>query len=236
MHAVILAGGKGSRLKPYTTTIPKPLVPVGDKPILEILMQQLRASGVRKVTLTVNHMAELIMAFFSHGERFGLDIEFSREEVPLGTVGPLKLIDGLPDDFFVLNGDLLMDLDFAELYAAHKASGAKLTVATYQRDSVIDFGVIDVDDSGQVVGFREKPTFHFTVSTGAYVYSKSVLDLVPDGVPFGFDNLMLKMLEVGEPVNTFQHRGYWLDIGRPEDYERANLEFASVFENGGNRK
>jgi len=233
MQAVILAGGRGTRLKPYTTTIPKPLVPVGERPILGIVLEQLRAAGVRKVTLTVNHMSELIMAFFGSGERFGLQIEYSLEDKPLGTVAPVKLIKGLPEHFFVMNGDLLTDIDFAALYDYHVKSGCELTVATYQRDSVIDFGVIDVDrNTHRAVGFREKPTYHFDVSTGVYVYSRSILDRVPDDKPYGFDNLMLDMLGDGSPVNIYEHQGYWLDIGRPDDYEQANRDWEKVI-NGG---
>lgn len=233
MEAVILAGGKGTRLKPYTTTIPKPLVPVGERPILGIVLEQLRTAGVKKVTMTVNHMSELIMAFFGTGERFGLKIEYSLEDKPLGTVAPVKLIKDLPEHFIVMNGDLLTDIDFAGLYDYHVQSGCELTVATYQRDSVIDFGVIDIDrDTHRAIGFREKPTYHFDVSTGVYVYSRSVLDRVPDGRAYGFDSLMLDMLRDGAPVNIYEHPGYWLDIGRPDDYEQANRDWEKVT-NGG---
>lgn len=225
MEAVILAGGRGTRLKPYTTTIPKPLVPVGERPILGIVLAQLKNAGVRKVTITVNHMAELIMAFFGKGEKYGIEIAYSLEDKPLSTVAPVKLIEGLPEYFFVMNGDLLTDMDFNALYKAHLGSGAKLTVATYQRDSMIDFGVINVDEpNGRIVGFQEKPTYHFTVSTGIYVYSRELLNRVPYNEPYGFDNLVLDMLRDGELINTYPHDGYWLDIGRPEDYERANTD------------
>lgn len=231
MEAVILAGGKGTRLKPYTTTIPKPLVPVGERPILGIVMEQLRAAGVKKVTITVNHMAELIMAFFGMGEKYGIEIAYSLEDKPLSTVAPVKLIQGLPEHFFVMNGDLLTDIDFKALYQVHLDSGAKLTVATYQRDSMIDFGVIEVDQTGKrIVGFIEKPTYHFTVSTGIYVYSRELLDRVPFNQPYGFDNLVLDMLRDGDPINVYAHHGYWLDIGRPEDYDRANTDARFVTE------
>jgi NDP-sugar pyrophosphorylase family protein len=233
MEAVILAGGKGTRLKPYTTTIPKPLVPVGERPILGIVLEQLRSAGVKKVTLTVNHMSELIMAFFGSGERFGLQIEYSLEDKPLSTVAPVKLIKNLPEHFIVMNGDLLTDIDFAGFYDYHVKSGCELTVATYQRDAVIDFGVIDVDrDTHRAIGFREKPAYHFDVSTGVYVYSRCVLDRVPDDRSYGFDNLMLDMLKDGAPVNIYEHKGYWLDIGRPDDYEQANRDWEKVL-NGG---
>lgn len=225
MEAVILAGGKGTRLKPYTTTIPKPLVPVGEHPILGIVLDQLKSAGVTKVTITVNHMAELIMAFFGTGERFGLEIAYSKEDRPLSTVAPLRLIHGLPEHFIVMNGDLLTDIDYAELYNRHIESGTQLTIATYRRDAKIDFGVIDTDErTNRVIGFREKPSYHFVVSTGVYVYSRSLLDRVPYNEPYGLDNLVLDMLRDGIPINTYQHQGYWLDIGRPDDYEQANQD------------
>lgn len=225
MEAVILAGGKGTRLKPYTTTIPKPLVPVGEQPILGIVLGQLKAAGVSKVTITVNHMAELIMAFFGTGEKFGLEIAYSLEDRPLGTVAPVKLIKNLPEHFIVMNGDLLTDIDYAAVYQAHVDSGAQLTITTFRRDNKIDFGVIDVDEeTKRVVGFREKPYYHFVVSTGVYVYSRSLLDRVPLNEPYGLDNLVLDMLKDGVPINTYAHQGYWLDIGRPDDYEQANMD------------
>jgi len=229
MEAVILAGGKGTRLMPYTTTIPKPLVPVGERPILEIVINQLKAAGVKKITVTVNHMADLIMAFFGDGRRYGIDIAYSIEERPLSTVAPVKLIKGLPDHFFVMNGDLLTDMDFGALYKSHVVSGEQLTVATYRRDSTINFGVMEVDESvNRVVGFVEKPTYHFMVSTGIYVYSRTLLDRVPYNEPYGFDNLVLDMLRDAAPINVYPHTGYWLDIGRPDDYEVANKDVDKI--------
>jgi NDP-sugar pyrophosphorylase family protein len=225
MQAVILAGGKGTRLKPYTTTLPKPLVPVGEQPILSIVLSQLKEAGVEKVTLAVNHMAELIMAFFKNGEKFGLDIEYSIEDVPLGTVGPLKLIHSLPESFLVMNGDILTDLDYTDLYRSHLRSGCPLTIATYEREVDIDFGVLEIDTrTNGVSGFREKPKYRFSVSMGIYVFERSVLECVPDGRAFGFDELVLTMLELGEPVNSYAFNGYWLDLGRPDDYDRANRD------------
>ncbi len=229
MQAVILAGGKGTRLKPYTTTIPKPLMPVGDQPILGIVIGQLKAAGVTKITITVNHMAEIIMAFFGSGERFGVEIAYSIEDKPLGTVAPVKLIPDLPENFIVMNGDLLTNLDYADLFRSHEQSGALLTVATYQRDSRIDFGVVEVDRStNKVVGFREKPVYRFDVSSGVYVYNRRLLDRVPLNQPYSFDNLVLDMLRDGEPINAFPFSGYWLDIGRPDDYDQANQDLPKL--------
>jgi NDP-sugar pyrophosphorylase family protein len=225
MDAVILAGGKGTRLKPYTTTLPKPLMPVGEQPIVSIVIGQLKAAGVAKVTLAVNHMAELIMNFFGSGHKFGIQIEYSVEESALGTVGPIKMIDNLPEHFLVMNGDILTDVDYQALFRSHLRHDCALTVAIYQRELPIDFGVMEVDpESRQVVGFREKPTLHLDVSMGVYVFSRSALDRVPRGRPYGFDNLVLDMLEHGDRINTYSHCGYWLDLGRPDDYDQANQD------------
>ena len=226
MKAVILAGGKGTRLKPYTTVIPKPLVPVGEKAILEILINQLKSHGVDEIYICLNHFAEIIMAFFGDGSRFGLKINYSLENEPLGTVAPIKLINTLPDHFLVMNGDLLTDLNFRELYEYHLQGNSLLTVSTYTRTTKIDFGVIDFDISTLIAtGFREKPEYTFEVSMGVYVMNRKVLDIVPPAIQFGFDNLMLTMLEKEQPVRIFPYKGYWLDIGRPEDYEKANEDY-----------
>lgn len=223
MKAVILAGGKGTRLKPYTTVIPKPLVPVGEKAILEILIGRLKAAGVDEVFICLNHFAEIIMAFFGDGSRFGLKINYSLEQEPLGTVGPIKLLKDLPEHFLVMNGDLLTDLPFQTLFNYHLAGDSLLTVSTFTRNSKIDFGVIDFDhETHLATGFREKPEFVFEVSMGVYVMNRDVLSYVPDHTHFGFDNLMLKLLDQKKPARIFPYKGYWLDIGRPDDYEKAN--------------
>lgn len=225
MQAVILAGGKGTRLKPYTTTLPKPLVPVGEHPILEIMLRQLKAAGVERATIAVNHMADLIMAFFGDGRGLGLDLRYSREDKPLSTVGPIKLIPDLPPTFLVMNGDILTDLDFRALHEEHLRSGARLTIATYRRTVHIDFGVIEVDPERPVVtGFKEKPSTGFDVSMGIYVFSRDLLELVPGERPYGIDSLVLDMLARQEPIHVHRHEGYWLDIGRPDDYDQANQD------------
>jgi NDP-sugar pyrophosphorylase family protein len=229
-YAVILAGGRGTRLRPYTTTIPKPLVPVGERAILDIVLRRLRAAGVREVRMAVNHMADLIMAFFGDGAKFGLAIRYAVEDQPLGTVGPLAAIDDLPENFIVMNGDVLTDLDHADLFRRHVASGARLTLSTQRRTERIDFGVLEVDPSGgQLVGFREKPCYDFTVSMGVYVFHRSLVERIPSGRPFGLDELVLGMLADGERIHTYPHDGYWLDLGRPDDYERANREIDRLF-------
>jgi len=226
MEAIILAGGRGTRLMPYTTVIPKPIVPVGDKAIMEILIGQLANHGVKKIKVAVNHLANLIMAYFGNGESFGVHIDYSLEDKPLGTIGPLRLIDDLPEHFLVMNGDILTDLNFGEFFNQHKKSGAIATIATYQRSVKIDFGVLDYNgDTGKISRFSEKPEHHYSVSMGVYAFSRSILKYVPDKKPYGFDQLMLDMIKNEEDIRAYPFNGYWLDIGRPDDYERASREY-----------
>jgi NDP-sugar pyrophosphorylase family protein len=226
MHAVILAGGKGVRLLPYTTTLPKPLVPIGDQySILEIVLHQLARHGFRTVTLAIGHLGHLIRSYVGDGERWGMRVDYAVEESPLGTIGPLLTMrDRLPDEFLVMNGDVLTDLDFAGLLGEHNAAGAALTIATYPRQVNIDFGVLKTED-GQVVEFTEKPTLDYRVSMGVYGVSKDVLARYEPGLPLGFDELILDQLADGRPPREYRFEGYWLDIGRPDDYDRANAEF-----------
>jgi NDP-sugar pyrophosphorylase family protein len=229
MRVVILAGGKGTRLQPFTTIIPKPIVPIGDSAIMEILIRQLVRHGCDRITVAVNHQAQVIMAYFGDGSKWGVPIDYSIEDKALSTIGPLKLIRDLPDDFIVMNGDILTDLDFGHFYNSHRESGSMATIATYERDVKIDFGVIKYDPHDhRIVGFVEKPDKHFSVSMGIYAFSKKILEIVPDDTPFGFDELMLKMIDEKWDVRSYPFNGYWLDIGRPDDYDRANIEFEKM--------
>lgn len=226
MKAIILAGGKGTRLRPYTAIIPKPLMPIGDLTIVEILLRQLAHYGVTDATMCVGYQAALIEAVIGDGARHGLRVSYKREEEPLGTIGPLReLAGGLPDHFLVMNGDILCDLNFRSLYRAGVDGGAPLTVAVCERSSKIDLGVLDLDAHGAVVGFREKPTYTFWVSMGAYAMSRDVFRFVPETGPFGFDDLMHALLRQGAPVKTFPFRGSWLDIGRSDDFADAQEQF-----------
>jgi len=224
-RVVILAGGQGKRLAPYTFVIPKPIVPIGTTPILEIVLRQLARHGFTKVTIALGHMSEIIKAVAGDGSRFNVDISYSQETQPLGTVGPLRLIDGLDGDFIVMNADLLTDLDFTEIWEFHKRHGAIATIATYQKHTKLELGVLDSDKDGRILSFKEKPTLIHNVSMGIYVFSHRVLDYIPAGMHFGFDALMLALLEKGERVQAFPFAGRWLDIGVPADYERAQQEF-----------
>lgn len=228
-RAVILAGGKGTRLHPYTVAFPKPLVPVGEYPVLEIIIRQLRRAGITRVTLAVNHHANLIQAYFGDGEAWGLRIDYSRETEALSTIAPLRLIPDLPESFLLMNGDVLTDLDYRELWQAHRAADAMFTVAASTRRHTTDYGVLEVDASGRrLTGFREKPTSDFHVSMGVYVVDRRVVDGIPPTGPYGFDDLMLDLLARDAPVYVHQHPGYWLDIGRPDDYARAADEFGQL--------
>lgn len=228
-HAVILAGGKGVRLRPYTTCLPKPLVPIGEEhSILEIVMRQLAHYGFASATLAIGHLGQLIKAYIGDGSQWGLDVDYQTETTPLGTIGPLlSMLDRLPEQFLVMNGDILTDLDYGAVLRTHEASGAPLTVATYERSVKIDFGVLETEGR-RITGFREKPTLGYSVSMGVYALSKSTISRYPAGVPLGFDDLVLDLLAAGTQPETHRFDGYWLDIGRPDDYDRANLEFEGI--------
>lgn len=227
-RAVILAGGRGTRLRPYTVVLPKPLMPIGEFPILEVIVRQLGRAGFDHVTMAVNHQAELIKAFFQEGAKWGMRIDYSLEDKPLGTMGPLRLIGDLPEHFLVMNGDVLTDLDFAQLYRDHVASGAVFTISSSAREEMIDYGVLDTDAEGRLVGFREKPRSRYEVSMGVYMLSAKVLRYIPKDRHYGFDHLMHDLIAAGEPVKARRFDGYWLDIGRPDDYARAIDEFDTM--------
>jgi NDP-mannose synthase len=228
MRAIILAGGRGTRLAPYTTVLPKPLMPIGDMPILELLIRQLSRQGVREVTLAVGHLASLIMAYFGRGERFEAEIGYSVEDTPLGTAGPLGLIRGLNETFLVLNGDLLTDLDSPAMVACHRATGAAATVGIFGRDVTIDLGVVETDSKSMLCAYREKPSLRYEVSMGVYVFEPTVLDLVPKSQRFDLPTLIQSLIAAKQPVLGYRHDGYWLDIGRPDDYQRAQDEYPAM--------
>ncbi len=238
-RAIILAGGLGSRLRPYTVVLPKPLMPIGPYPILEVVIRQLASHGFTGITLAVNHQAEIIKAYCNSGKRWGVHIEYSMEKKPLGTMGPLKLIRDLPDNFLIMNGDVLTDLDFGAFHAHHSLRGNGFTVATCQREMRSEFGVLELNGDDTLHGFREKPVVHYNVSMGIYMASKRILDFIPDDEAYGFDNLMLDMMAVQHAVHVYRHNGYWLDIGRPDDYMTAIDMFeanASMFLKQGDQR
>jgi NDP-mannose synthase len=220
-RAIILAGGKGTRLKPYTVSLPKPLVPIGETPILEVIIKKLAKCGFDHITITVNHMADIIKAFFGDGSKWNLKIDYSLEDKPLSTMGPLKLIKDLPENFLIMNGDVLTDLDYDSFYSWHVKSGAIYTISSYERTHINDYGVLEINDTDHLTAFREKPSTSFKVSMGVYMASNRILDYIPYNQAYGFDHLMLELLKQNEKVNVKPFDGYWLDIGRPDDYAKA---------------
>ena len=225
MKAIILAGGKGSRLAPYTKILPKPLMPIGDMPILEVILRQLKTSGVDEVIITVGYLSQILCAFFQNGERFGLKISYSFEDQPLGTAGPLSLVEDLDETFLVANGDVLTTLDFRDLTQDHKQSGAIATIASHAREVKVDLGVIQFDGSNQVAGYIEKPTYDFFVSMGIYIFEPKVLDYIPHNQYLDFPDLVLRLIEAKQMVRGYIFDGYWQDLGRADDYEQAINDF-----------
>ena len=223
-QAVILSGGKGKRLRPYTVVLPKPLMPVGEYPILEVIIRQLALQGFEQITLAVNHQAELIKAFFGDGSKWNIPLNYSLEDEPLGTMGPLKLINELPAHFLVMNGDILTDLPFGNFFNDHVSHGSAFTICSHERVEKIDYGVLDTEN-GMLTGFREKPVSTYEVSMGIYMVSRQAADKIPENVPYGFDQLMLQLLKEQLPVRVEKYAGLWLDIGRPDDYLEAIEKF-----------
>ncbi len=226
MQAVILAGGKGTRLRPFTTSLPKPLVPVGDLPIIEIVLRQLKARGFREAVISTGHLAELIEAYCGDGRRWGLRLRYVREDKPLSTAGALKLIRGLSPQFLTINGDILTDLDYRALAAAHRRSGARATLALCERRSTVDFGVISLDERDRVQAYAEKPSTRYLVSMGVNVFDRRVLEHIRPGEALGIPDLIGRVRAAGGLVAGFRNKARWLDIGRPEDYEAAQAIFA----------
>jgi len=245
MRAVILAGGKGVRLAPLTQVIPKPLVPLGGKPILEIVLRQLRAQGFRRITLAVGYMADLIQAYFGDGRRLDLQLDYSFEDQPLGTAGPLARIAGLDETFLVMNADVLTDLNYQDLVAFHRRTGGLATVSAYERQVRIDLGVIITAGDSRIQDYVEKPAYTHLVSMGVYVFEPAILEFIhraqaqgnpgrtsgdhnpPPGY-LDFPDLVKYLLRCHQPVHFYPFTGYWLDIGRHEDYAKASEEFESL--------
>lgn len=253
MKAIVLAGGKGARLAPYTKILPKPLMPIDDMPILEVLLRQMKTAGVEEIILTVGHLSELLRAFFQDGRQWGVNIAYSYEEQPLGTAGPIALVNGLEETFLVTNGDVLTTLNLKELIHFHKEQNAAATIASHKRQVHIDLGVLQRDggcfshgDSTRmnacsfhdeckfwqggcaVVGYSEKPTIDYVVSMGIYVFEPRVLRYIQKNQYLDFPNLVLKLIAAGEKVVSFPFNGYWKDLGRPDDYEQAAEDFSRM--------
>ncbi|MEA3326754.1 MAG: sugar phosphate nucleotidyltransferase [Chloroflexota bacterium] len=226
MKAVILAGGRGTRLAPYTYVLPKPMMPIGDRAILEILLRQMKRAGINHVVLTVGHLAGLMQAFFQDGQQFDLDIKYSFEPKPLGTAGPLALVPDLDNTFLVSNGDVLTLLDINDFAEFHHQHGGICTIAMHERKHHVDLGVIEQNhDDFLITGYIEKPTLDYKVSMGMYIFEPEVLQYIPKEEYFDFPDLVHKLLAAGERVIGYPYDGYWMDLGNPDDYAQATNDF-----------
>jgi NDP-sugar pyrophosphorylase family protein len=225
LRAIILAGGKGVRLAPLTEVIPKPLVPLGGMPILEIVVRQLKLHGFQRLTLAVGYMADLIRAYFQDGSKWGVDIEYSCEESPLGTAGPLALIKDLNETFLLMNADVLTNVNYNALLNFHRQHGGIATICACERQVQIDLGIIIKDGDVDVKDYAEKPVLRYLVSMGIYIFEPQVLDFIPPGIYLDFPDLVKLFLQANLSVKYFPFNGYWLDIGRHDDYAKAVAEF-----------
>jgi NDP-sugar pyrophosphorylase family protein len=231
--AIILAGGRGTRLAPYTSILPKPLMPVGDRSILELVVDQLASFGVTKVSFCVGYLAHLIRAVVDQRANGDVEMTYVHEREALGTAAPLRLVHGLDRTFITMNGDILTTLDYGDLVRHHRESGNLLTIATHQRRIKINYGMLHLDTASRVRGFEEKPEILSPVSMGIYVMEPGVLDYIPDEIAFDFPDLVLALLRADEPVGAYRFDGMWFDIGRPDDYEQAVTAWiAAQQENG----
>ena len=229
LKAVIQAGGRGTRLAPYSTVLPKALMPVGEETVIDHLLNQLRDAGVGEVMITVNKFGPLIRSYCGDGSRWGLEIDYVTEDVPLGTIGALNLLrDRLDGPFFVANSDVYTDLELKDLLAAHTSGDSQVTVVVTRQRVDIAYGVLD-HEAGRLRQFREKPSQEYSVSTGIYCMSPGVYEFIPPTGAFGFDRLMRAMLDRGAPVGVHEHLGSWIDIGRVEDLRRAQERAAHPF-------
>jgi NDP-sugar pyrophosphorylase family protein len=230
MRVIILAGGKGVRLAPLTEVIPKPLVPIGGMPILEFILRQLGDQGFTRITLAVGYLAELIRAYFGDGSRYGVDITYSHESEPLGTAGPLSLVEGLNEPFIVMNADVMTNIDYNKLIEFHRSHGGVATISANEIKVKIDLGVIVRDGSSRIADYVEKPTTEHLVSMGIYVFEPEVLAFIKKSKYLDFPDLIKILLQHNLPVHHYHFKGYWLDIGRHEDYAKANDAFKTFLD------
>ncbi|MGD8329658.1 MAG: sugar phosphate nucleotidyltransferase [Acidobacteriota bacterium] len=229
MQAVLMAGGRGTRLSAITRVLPKPLVPIGEISILEMVLRQLSHFGFDDIVICVGYQAQLIMALIGDGHRFGLKVRYHVEDEPLGTVGALPTVEDLDEDFLVMNGDICTNLDFHTFFDSHVASGRKATIGSFRREERIELGVLELEEREEremvITGFTEKPTYGFWVSMGVNAFHRDVIDLIPRNAYFGFDSLLNKLLAEGVDVAAYPFEGLWLDIGRPDDYLLMQEQF-----------
>lgn len=228
MKAIILAGGRGTRLLPYTTILPKPLLPIGDKPILDVVISQLIANGITEITLAVGYLAELITAYFGDGSKYGIKIDYSKEEKPLGTAAPLSKIKNLHETFLVMNGDILTTLNYQKLIEFHKKNKAIATIAVHKRNVKIDFGVVNASEKNEITDYTEKPELSYSVSMGINILEPSVLKYIKPDEKLDFPDLIKRLIKNKEKVIAYITDDYWLDIGRHDDYDKAIEEFSKM--------
>ena len=227
MQTIILAGGRGVRLDPFSRILPKPLFPIGDKPIAEILVHQLQLAGVNEIIMCLGYLADFIKLYFQDGSYFGLTIRYSVETNPLGTAGPLRMVKDLEDDFLVVNGDELTTLDFRALYDHHLATHADMTVAVQNKSVSSSFGVLEIKD-GQVTAYSEKPTINYWASMGIYVLNKRILSFIPENERFDMPDLVQRLLKEKAQVVSYESQDLWFDIGTMADLEKAKEEFKQL--------
>jgi NDP-mannose synthase len=227
MKAVVLAGGRGTRLAPYTSVLPKPLMPVGDRSILEIVVEQLEESGIVEINFCVGYLSHLIQAVFDNRQNGHVNIEYVHEQDALGTAAPLRLVEGLDDTFLVMNGDVLTTLDYRDLVSYHRAQGNMMTIATHERTVKVDYGILHLDVRQRLQDFEEKPEIVNLVSMGIYVIEPKVLQYIPDERHFDVPDLVRVLLEGNEPVGAYRYEGLWFDIGRQDDYAEAAAAWAA---------
>ncbi len=223
MRVIILAGGEGTRLRPYTYSLPKPLMPIGgEMPILEIIIKQLMKNEFKHVTIALNYKARTIRAFLENGVKYGLNIDYSLEKKSLGTVGPLTLIKDLPENFLVMDGDLLTDLNYKEFYNWHLDNECDITVGTFKKKNKLEYGILEYNNNLEIYDFKEKPIDFYNISMGIYVIKKKVVENLPKGEPCGFDQLIKDAINRKLKLKAYPHSSFWLDIGNAEDYQKAN--------------
>lgn len=229
MVAIILSGGLGYRLRPFTKVIPKPLLPIGEKAVLEIQIEHLKESGFSHVFLATNYKSSYIENFFGDGSKYGVKLTISKEEVPLGTAGPVKLVkEHLTEPFLVMNGDILTLLPYKKLYDFALLQESMLTICTKEIVTPFQFGNIHTKGDF-VTGIEEKPDIRTTILAGIYIFKPSILDLIPDNQYFGMDSLITKMIEMKLPITHYPIEDYWLDIGQAKDYEKAQEVYKELF-------
>jgi NDP-mannose synthase len=230
MHAVILAGGKGTRLVPFTKVFPKPLVPLGDKPIIDTIIRQLKHFGFTRITLAVGHMGEMIQTYVRNGERYGIEVDYSFEEQPLGTVGPLAQITNLEESFLVMNGDLITNINYKDLINFHKLYASVATIGTYEKHFKIDLGIIQNNGGYSITDYIEKPVYTFKVSMGVYVFNSQIIRYIEPHKYLDFPDLVKRLIADNNKVVSYPFNGYWLDIGNHSDYEKALEEYEAIKE------